>query len=548
MTKFDHEAVKTDSRKRNAEIVSAAMDHLLVADNIGEVDERMPLALSAALHVIARQMRERGQALIDAKRKGAIGANKTLGVAAAELENVAVSLTEDGAEDIRTASQVAGVAVSLERDGAELKTRELVFDDNGMPIGGHTACGDTHEWENPELHAYGSEFCNRMTGHEGDHTYRDGHVEISWAPAGALCAATPQYGPPNDDRCILFTGHDGNHEGASMRWPNTETEKANHDVEIMHPDPVIGDGATVTIDGFDIVAPDAEPAIVPQPFTLNEATARPRRGHRSASQISLYNECGMKYRLSYRDGIAEVPAWWNIGGTTFHRCAEKIAKRWPDLTTWEADGDRDDMVARFAALWRAEFADEIAATQLANLDHPQSTWRAAAKSAEGKTWWQERGPEMVSTYYAWHCSRLREGWAVQGAEVEFAYDVNGVKVVGVIDRIDCRGDEFEIIDYKSSGTKPADSFQLGQYADWLFDSLEGADMKISAGYYFARKGEFELTPRPVRERHPFEQIAYQVTTMDAAERAGVYLANTATAYGGCNSCALRRHCPVGATR
>lgn len=599
MTKFDHEAVKAANRARNAAILDEHDDNL----HHGPAG-----AMAAALHVIARQMRERGQALVDAKKKGAIGTNKTLGVAAAELEQVAESLREDGIEEVRAAAQIAGVAVSLAKDGTgdTERAHEFVYDVDGMPIPGAEPCGDTLDWESPEGRTYGSAYCNLAAGHGGDvHLYRDAHGLIPWPIASPVeqvevplpeCGAVPQYGPPSADRCILHEGHDGNHEGKWSRWPNTEAgtlpvgswdegiadqaDREGRSVqeidnawsgEILPPDPVEGYGdepVTVYMNSgavlappapgalvihavydpsgmaasFDIMAPDVEPVIEPQPYVLDEATARPRRAYRSVSQVETYtDECGLLYRLKYRDKIdgTEVPAWWNVGGTTFHRCAQIIAERWPDLAGWEADSRRDELVSRFDELWAREFADEIAKVQLANPEHPMKTWRAAAKGTEERTWWRENGPEMVVKYYAWHCSRLRQGWAVRGCEIEFSHDVGGVEVQGFIDRVDVRGDGIEVIDYKAGATKPK-TFQLGVYAD-----VVGA---TSAGHYHARKGEFEPTSQPVRQLHPREEIVYRVTSMDAAERAGVYLANTSRGYGGCGSCSMKRHCPIGSRR
>lgn len=273
--------------------------------------------------------------------------------------------------------------------------------------------------------------------------------------------------------------------------------------------------------------------------------------HRSYSQVNAFAECGVRYAL----GDLETPAWWNVGGTAVHYACETINRQ---AGPWSDHG--------IETLWTNCLNR---ATSEAIAEHPTvgpDRWRAAKKGAEGYDWWRVNGVDMVRRWVARLTWLYDQGWrvaefnGVPAIEYDCPMWIGSVKVENIIDLVLTRKDgTLLIVDAKSGASAPDSTAQLGQYAHALGRHRvpqPGEPMRqnpIYGAYWLARTDEMRpwepskaTTGMDLRELHPWSEIEYLITTMDTAERQGLYLPNKSkTDKFGCGSCGVRGLCPVG---
>lgn len=283
--------------------------------------------------------------------------------------------------------------------------------------------------------------------------------------------------------------------------------------------------------------------------------------HRSYSQVQAFRECGVKYALDDLD----TPAWWNVGGTALHYACEainRIAAQAGIVEPWDIETLWTNCLGRATS-------EAIAERPTVDTAH----WRAAKKGSEGYDWWRINGVDMVRRWVARLTWLYDQGWrvAVFNGTPAIEYDClmwvygallrthDPIKVENIIDLVMTRDDgTLLIIDAKAGASAPDDTAQLGQYAHALNHALGGdqffsTNTRIIGAYWLARTDM--LTPVDVtksdtatdlRELHPWDEIEYLITTMDAAESAGLYLPNKSKSDRfGCGSCGVRGLCPVG---
>lgn len=251
----------------------------------------------------------------------------------------------------------------------------------------------------------------------------------------------------------------------------------------------------------------------------------------------------MAYRLHRVDKVAELPAWWNVGGTAFHECV----REW-ELARHAQLSDPTSVVLTAdaqAERFRHHLAEQTAATVLAsgvNL----SSWRVARSGKEDREWWLDNAPAWVANYVTAALAResaILDIAGVPSLEVEFDWRAYGLpEVKGFIDQVHrFPNGDILIRDLKSGSYRPDDTFQLKVYRLALEDEFGITAPRWWGDYWLARRGEptraVDLTERAPIER----EVGARVTLMDTAERAGYYLPNVTNM---CSSCGVRAACPV----
>lgn len=243
-------------------------------------------------------------------------------------------------------------------------------------------------------------------------------------------------------------------------------------------------------------------------------------------------------------GVAEIPAWWNVGGTAFHECVRE----------WELSEERpsaDTQAERFAHHLANATADAV-------LSHPNcpsmSMWRAA-RGREDRTWWLDNGPEMVANYVLAQQGREYEilvlpNTAAPAMETEFDLDLGAEPdgyvlppIKGFIDQILIwpRTGDITVRDLKSGSTMPADSFQLKVYRLAAERALGIDGARWFGDYWRARKGA-STSPVLLDDVAAIEaEVRYRTRAMDEQERRGYYAPNPSNL---CGSCGVRAHCPT----
>jgi putative RecB family exonuclease len=155
----------------------------------------------------------------------------------------------------------------------------------------------------------------------------------------------------------------------------------------------------------------------------------------SPSSISAFKECPLAFRFAYVDRLPEPPTMWTAKGTLVHLALQFLLDRPRDDRTLDAalaDLDR----ARVTLARDPEF------TAL-ELDDDQ---RAA---------FDRDSEELVRRYF-----RLEDPTSVHpiGLELRLEAQVAGVRIRGVIDRLDLVDGELVVTDYKT-GAVPSEHFE-----------------------------------------------------------------------------------------
>ncbi|MFH0847489.1 MAG: PD-(D/E)XK nuclease family protein [Chloroflexota bacterium] len=141
----------------------------------------------------------------------------------------------------------------------------------------------------------------------------------------------------------------------------------------------------------------------------------------SYTQISLYCQCPLCYKLQYIDGLEPRDKWQFSFGQTLHRALEYFFRvRVPPPPSLES------LLAFYEANWLS----------------------AGYSSPEEEANYRSYGRELLSSFWAIHQPDFRMPLAV---EHRFTIDVEGVKLQGVIDRVDkLDSGKLAIVDYKTN--------------------------------------------------------------------------------------------------
>ncbi len=276
-------------------------------------------------------------------------------------------------------------------------------------------------------------------------------------------------------------------------------------------------------------------------LTFADLRARPAGDaplHRSYSQVESYADCGLKYRLQRRElGVIQRPAWALVGGTALHSTIETLERGTPQ---GEGFGHSDDATS---SLWLGCLNDSITAQALKTPEFGMDAWHAAARGAEGYTWWMHEGLDMVKRYCSWRDGMRDAGWRVAtlnglpGIEWPFEIIISGNRVVGKIDLIlESRDGSLMVVDFKGGKSTPVDTLQLKTY------SVAIGEPRPTGAYLMLRSGKF-IEHSDVAAPDAFDEVTWRYGDMDSAERAGIYMARPSSYCGGCS---VRHACPVAA--
>lgn len=470
-------------------------------------------ALAAALHALAQCWREDATWTTEQRKKGHVST-------AAELR--------------QAAARVAGVAV-------ELSTHHPAIAEKAPPLAPIVSV------ETPGvLAAAVTAVINAGNGHPN------------------YCGARPLGPNANDDTAACIRPpHASDAQSSHVnirgdRWPNDSAirDTNGHVITFLDPDiPPEGDGIlaaggvprfTAPVSGVTFIEPDipfsAGPRLsirdISSPVTLPVGMEWPKHKHRSVSQIETYSDCSLKYRLQrYHPDVHQVPNWAGVGGGALH-----AAIQWIETTLGGGSVE-----------WANAFEIAIKSTE-ASSGVPRSAWRVSGRGKENYDWWRVEGADMLERYIQWSRDATT-GPIYEGMiEHEFQVSIQGVQVKGFIDQVRVEPADtlangmpaFHVIDIKT-GRIPTDFFQLAVYGLAVHrETAQGTNLRagdLLGSFWNARTGE--LTSIDIWKRYTVEEIAWRVSAMDAAERAGIYLPSPSTF---CVACPVGHACPVNPRR
>lgn len=253
--------------------------------------------------------------------------------------------------------------------------------------------------------------------------------------------------------------------------------------------------------------------------SLEILTGKPHLSHSSFAQ---FVRCGEQYRLSRVKGYRDSRSWAMLGGSAVHKATEDL-----DL------GRESDVQIAWDRAWAMQH-DTIT---------PGETIRATGRSSnqwpnkENADWWDHHGPQHVQAWVDWWDARLTEGWNMLGVELPFECEIEGVLIVGYIDRlvVDNNG-QVRVIDLKSGARKEASLLQLAIYRLALAATQQPVP---ELGAYF-------------RTRFPGTEPEWAVLSRFRSDLVGRWLSNAKTAIeqqifipniaDHCSWCGVKEHC------
>jgi putative RecB family exonuclease len=149
----------------------------------------------------------------------------------------------------------------------------------------------------------------------------------------------------------------------------------------------------------------------------------------SHSSISLYKTCPQKWKFRYIDKIPEAPKSFFSFGKSVHTGLEFLFER-----------GKQEIPA----------AEEM-------LAHYKNSWiREGYETVAQERWFYQEGERILKGFYAKHHTDFAK---VLEIELKFNIDVDGVPVMGYIDRIDLLSSgQVAVIDYKTG--KPFDKARV----------------------------------------------------------------------------------------
>ena len=230
---------------------------------------------------------------------------------------------------------------------------------------------------------------------------------------------------------------------------------------------------------LDLVAAREEPSL---------AAFLPRRGDGmlslSASDLTLYLTCPLKYKFARVFGIPQEPTINQRFGILFHNVLERFHKEPPENPE---DGLRE-LNRLFESGWR----------------------RTGFGSSDDELQFRDRAREALRRY--WENERESEGEPVW-LERKFDFKVGDHHVRGRVDRVDRLPDgDYEVIDYKTGERKSEEDLDADlQLALYRMAAREAWGIEVSTGsYYYVLDGDKVAAPTKPDDAERVERTVLQV--------------------------------------
>jgi putative RecB family exonuclease len=197
----------------------------------------------------------------------------------------------------------------------------------------------------------------------------------------------------------------------------------------------------------------------------------------SHSQLSMYEECPLKYKLCYRDRIRrDVEGVEAFLGTVVH---ETLRKCYDDLRLTKVNS-LSDLLAYYNKIWQKNWNESIL---IMKEDLTQEHYRALGK-------------KLIETYYKRYSPFDSDVTIGTEMGLKFALDdENKYRMTGIIDRLSrTRDGVYEIHDYKTSAYLPSqeeadNDRQLGLYHIGVQKKWPGAEKIRLVWHYLASDTE-----------------------------------------------------------
>ncbi|HEX2391871.1 MAG TPA: ATP-dependent DNA helicase [Solirubrobacterales bacterium] len=214
----------------------------------------------------------------------------------------------------------------------------------------------------------------------------------------------------------------------------------------------------------------------------------PRRGDGrlslSASDLTLYLTCPLKYKFARVFGIPQEPTINQRFGILIHNVLERFHK--------EPPGDEDDGLRQLNRLFEAGWR------------------RSGFGSSDDELQFRDRAREALRLY--WERERIAEGEPVW-LERKFDFKVGEHHVRGRVDRVDRLPDgDYELIDYKTGERKSEVELESDlQLALYRLAAREAWEVEAASGsYYYVLDADKVVAPTKPDDAERVERTVLQV--------------------------------------
>jgi len=273
--------------------------------------------------------------------------------------------------------------------------------------------------------------------------------------------------------------------------------------------------------GIPVLADESAPVSHPRGTLRRVGVALPPS--LSPSSISQFKECPLAFKFSYVERLPQPPSPWTSKGTLVHRALELLMGRPGPART--IDAALEDL-----ATATAELSIHPDFTELALTDDEWAAFHASAA-------------ELVRKYFT-----LEDPTTVNpiGLELKLEARLEGVRVRGIIDRLDLDADgELVVIDYKT-GSVPGERFEAKSLAGvhmyaLLCEQMLGRRPARVQLYYLSKPEMIIATPT----EQTVNGVAKRTTALWSAIE-GAASRDDFRPHPGrlCDFCAYRPYCPA----
>jgi DNA helicase-2/ATP-dependent DNA helicase PcrA len=212
------------------------------------------------------------------------------------------------------------------------------------------------------------------------------------------------------------------------------------------------------------------PLIESPPSTIHHLSSIIQLPFVSYSQLETFKQCPLKYKYRYILGIPTLPSHALNFGTTMHRTLRDYHRE---------DLFKDSSIKRLLEIYEGHFKENSEGYE--SLRHKQMRF--------------SDGQKILENYYKEAPQRLGKP---EFLEKKFTIKINGIPLIGSIDRLDKMADgSFEVVDYKTGSDKKAKFIdkdeQLTIYALAARDVLNITPKSLAL--YFLETGKKATTTR-----------------------------------------------------
>jgi len=244
----------------------------------------------------------------------------------------------------------------------------------------------------------------------------------------------------------------------------------------------------------------------------------------SHSRLSTFEQCKLKFKFKYIDKV-KVDIKDTIETFLGSRVHETLEKLYKDLN-FEKKNTKEELLLYLETIWKEKWHDEILIVR--DEYKPENYFEMAKR--------------FVSDYYDKY--QPFDQAKVIGTEIyiKIKLDSEGkYQLQGYIDRLDSKGDYFEVHDYKTSNTLPLQEYldkdrQLALYSIAIREQYNAKDVRLVWHYLnFNKEVESKRTPDEL------EKLKQDIITLIKEIESCTDFSPTTSAL--CDWCEFKKICP-----